>query len=439
MESRQTLIEEAWRNERKVNNLRSSFCFVIAVVGATAQTYALGKPHWATLFAFTWGVIVLVVNRTWFAKRYRPEVPWILSTIEIVMIGVALISARAFVLASRPDLADRQIGLLAVGLTVVVSLNMLRFSRGLPIFCTGLAIAVLVGVHTFLGTINPLIVPEILMLIAVGALLVYTTTRFGALLQRLTVDLRRIQRERIGSLRSLVAGVCHELNNPLGVLASNAQVSARSVEVLRSALAEPAFAAALAASPKVERALTALESTSRGTKEATDRIGRTVGSLEGFARLDEAEEKTVDLRQGIEDALALLGPRLAKIEVVRDLSGAMRVTCRPGEINQVFMHLLDNAAKAMPDGGTIRIGSRSEGGEVAVRISDTGKGIDREALDQIFEPTFAASAGRVKMGFGLSACQSIVHDHRGTIRIDSELGKGTTVEVRLPALIEERP
>jgi signal transduction histidine kinase len=252
------------------------------------------------------------------------------------------------------------------------------------------------------------------LILSMGMVLAYTTRRFERLLQRQAIDMRRIQRERIASLRSLVAGVCHELNNPLGALVSSAQVYERSLELL----ADP---------EKRERALAALTKIAAATDQATSRIQQTIGSLKSFARLDEAEVKVTKMEQMIDDALALLSTELESIAVEKQLADLAPITCRPGEINQVLMHLLRNAAQAGAKRIEIRAKTVPEG--IQVEIEDDGRGISKEMLERIFDPTFSSEGGRVKMGFGLSASQSIVEDHGGWLAIDSVLGRGTTVRI----------
>jgi len=410
----QLLMAEAWRNERLINHFRTALFGTAVVFGGIATYFLLGRPHAAIPMIGGWTIFIAVFNATWFKRNFHPAVPWLLSAGEIALIGAAFLLARPVILANRPELADRQLSMLPPIFVGLVCINMLRFSWRLSLFSAGFAIAVLLGVFAAVGILDTLAVPLCMVLVAMGLVLAYTTRRFERLLQRQAVDMRRIQRERIASLRSLVAGVCHELNNPLGALRSNAQVSARSIELLSDL-------------NKRERALNALVKVAAGTEEATARIEKTIDSLKRFARLDEAEVKITAVDRMIDDAIALLASELESIEVEKKYAELAPMTCRPGELNQVFMHVLRNAAQA--GARKITIETRRSEESVEVNITDDGRGMSPETLSRIFDPTFSSEGGRVKMGFGLSASLGIIEDHGGRIEIESQIGRGTIVKL----------
>ena len=123
----------------------------------------------------------------------------------------------------------------------------------------------------------------------------------------------------------------------------------------------------------------------------------------------------------------------AKITVVRDYNELPPLNCYPQELNLVYMSLLINACQAFDEGvGEIRVSTRAEEGYLVILFFDNGRGIPTERLETIFEPNFASKDGRVAMGMGLSLSYNIIRKHAGTIEIDSEPGRGTTVSVRLP-------
>ena len=148
--------------------------------------------------------------------------------------------------------------------------------------------------------------------------------------------------------------------------------------------------------------------------------------------MDKAELEYADLNKGIESTLNIVWNELKyKAQVIKDLGKIPLVKCYPQRINQVFMNILVNAAQAIEDKGEIRITTRAENGYVEIRISDTGKGIPPEVLPKIFDPFFTTKGVGKGTGLGLSMAYNIIQRHKGTIDVESEVGKGTTFIIRL--------
>ena len=162
-----------------------------------------------------------------------------------------------------------------------------------------------------------------------------------------------------------------------------------------------------------------------------------VESLRTFGRPDRAEVDRVDIHEGLEGTLAVLGHELKNITVERDYAELPLVECYPNRINQVFMNLLYNAAQAMPAGGTLSLRTTNDDEVVSVEGTDDGCGIAPEALGRIFEPGFTTKGGRVGMGLGVAISQRIIDHHGGEISIQSLLGQGSTFLVRLPVRLPE--
>jgi signal transduction histidine kinase len=166
-----------------------------------------------------------------------------------------------------------------------------------------------------------------------------------------------------------------------------------------------------------------------------ERIRDVVQNLRTFSRLDEAEYKKVALHEGIESTIRLLSRYYSSdiIKLHRDYCDLPPVDCYAGQLNQVWMNLLVNAAQAVGDsGGEVVIRTRLEGGAVTVYISDTGDGIAPEHLSQIFDPFFTTKPVGEGTGLGLSITYGIVERHGGTITVESSKGSGTTFIVKLP-------
>jgi signal transduction histidine kinase len=168
-------------------------------------------------------------------------------------------------------------------------------------------------------------------------------------------------------------------------------------------------------------------------EQAVERIVGIVSSLRQFARLDQAAIDSVDLHQAIDNTLVLVQHQLKhRIQVHKDYGTLPLVHCHPEQINQVVMNLLVNAGHAIEGKGDIFIRTWAAGERVAVELRDTGKGIPPEHLARIFDPGFTTKGVGVGTGLGLSIVHGIVDEHRGTIEVESEIGKGTTFRVWLP-------
>jgi PAS domain S-box-containing protein len=249
-----------------------------------------------------------------------------------------------------------------------------------------------------------------------------------------------LQSEKLAGLGQLVAGVAHEVNTPLGAIKSNTQTLVRALERLDEWLSAEGDAASprgAANAPRVRKTLKLTRQLGDSTDQAVTQLTTIVTSLRSFARLDRPERDAVDLTQGLEDALTLLGPELrGRIEVRRELGPLPLVRCHPAEINQLWMSLLRNAAQAIEERGTIRLESavtEETPAFVEVTIEDDGRGIADEDLPHIFEPGFTTKRGlRVGTGLGLPIGRQIVEDHGGTLMIESRAGQGTKATVRLP-------
>jgi signal transduction histidine kinase len=232
-----------------------------------------------------------------------------------------------------------------------------------------------------------------------------------------------VQSEKMAALGLLVAGIAHEINTPMGAIASTHDTVFRAIEKIKGEAGS---------SPSLTRLFTMLEGTQRLLTDATGRVTSIVRRLRSFARLDEAELKEADLNSGIEDTLALVAHELKGVRVIKELGALPAVTCYPGRLNQVFLNVIVNARQAIAHDGEIRIVTSHGDGSVRVQISDTGCGIAPADLARVFDPGFTTKGVGVGTGLGLSICYQIVEEQKGTIGIASELGKGTTVTITVP-------
>jgi two-component system NtrC family sensor kinase len=230
----------------------------------------------------------------------------------------------------------------------------------------------------------------------------------------------------MASLGQLVAGIAHEINNPLAFVMSHHG----TVEGLLDKLApeiEPGLSDA--ARSKWSKAVQRL----RDIRQGLERIEDLVLKLRTFSRLDEGERKHVKIEESIESALVLLQHRMkGRITVKRDYGEVKVISCYPGPLNQVLMNLLSNAIDAIDGHGEIRITTGRRDSMFFVSVADSGKGIPRADRERIFEPFYTTKPVGQGTGLGLSISYGIVQRHQGSIEVRSEEGKGTEMIVKIP-------
>ena len=266
--------------------------------------------------------------------------------------------------------------------------------------------------------------------------------RSKAELERMQAQI--VQSEKMASLGQLAAGVAHELNNPAGFIHGNmgllracADDLRRLLDFYNGAALDPDSAErarALKEEIHYEETLADLSSIIDDCHEGAARIRDVVQNLRTFSRLDEAEFKKVDIHEGIESTIRLLSRYYGggRLVLVRDYGELPPVDCYAGQLNQVLMNLLVNAAQAVGTQGRVSVETRREGDHVTVRVSDTGCGIAPENLKRIFDPFFTTKPVGEGTGLGLSVTYGIVERHGGSINVESRVGEGTAFTVSIP-------
>jgi PAS domain S-box-containing protein len=222
--------------------------------------------------------------------------------------------------------------------------------------------------------------------------------------------------EKLAALGSLAAGIAHEINNPIGILLSR-------IELMLMDIADHGAAAQTTSDLEVLH------------RQAT-RLGRIAQGLLSFGRQRHRDRQAVDLTEVVEDTLLLTGKQLGRdgIHVVTDLDpGLPRVWGDATALEQILMNLLLNARDAMPDGGTLRVETKpAPPGSVLLRVADTGVGMPPEVAARLAEPFFTTKSSGT--GLGLSVSYTLIREHGGAVRVDSEPGRGTTFTVTLPVM-----
>jgi len=258
------------------------------------------------------------------------------------------------------------------------------------------------------------------------------------------VQAQLVHSEKMASLGQLAAGVAHELNNPAGFILSNMAALPDYIRRL-----EKMFSTYEAVSPSesdgdvvtavkteidYDHILADLNSMAADSYSGADRIKSIVQNLRLFSRLDEAEFKEVDVHEGIESTIRLLSQYFTapSITLRREYGNLPRIHCYAGQLNQLWMNLLVNAAQAVGDHGEVSIKTTPDEQTITVSVSDTGQGIAAEHVNKIFDPFFTTKPVGEGTGLGLSISHGIVMRHDGTITVESAPGRGTTFRVVLP-------
>jgi len=170
-------------------------------------------------------------------------------------------------------------------------------------------------------------------------------------------------------------------------------------------------------------------------KQSSRRISELVAAITSYSQMDRASLQYITVTDGLESTLVMLGYKLGdRVTVIRDYgTDVPRIEAYPGELNQVWTNLIDNAIDAMGGAGTLRLATRADGGDVVIEIGDTGPGMSPEVAARAFEAFYTTKDVGKGTGLGLDIAQRIVVErHGGTITIDSQPGQ-TVLRVRIPA------
>ena len=267
-------------------------------------------------------------------------------------------------------------------------------------------------------------------------------------------EARLIQSEKMSGLGQMVAGIAHEINNPVNFISGNLTHTNTYIsdlldliELYQKHYPNP--------HPEIEQQaeevdleflIDDLPKLLNSMQVGADRIRQIVLSLRNFSRLDEADMKPVDIHEGIDSTLLILHNRLkaspnhAGIELIKEYGKLPLVDCYPSQLNQVFMNIISNAIDAVESGEakppqpTIRILTEmsDDGKTVIIRIADNGSGMPSDVLKRLFDPFFTTKPVGKGTGLGLSISYQIIEKHHGILRCESELGKGAEFVIEIP-------
>jgi PAS domain S-box-containing protein len=262
-----------------------------------------------------------------------------------------------------------------------------------------------------------------------------------------------LQQEKMASIGQLAAGVAHEINNPMGFIISNLGTLQKYIDKLSAYISAQTLAiqdlADQAALPqdvmarvdesrrslKIDYIAKDLQALITESLDGTGRVKSIVQNFKSFSRIDQAEIQLADINECLETTINIVWNELKyKATLEKHLGNIPRTWCNPGQINQVFVNILVNAAQAIEKHGIIHVKTWRDNGAIKIAIRDTGCGIPPERLNRIFEPFYTTKEVGRGTGLGLSIVYDIVKKHNGEIAVQSEVNKGTTFTVAIPIL-----
>jgi PAS domain S-box-containing protein len=270
-----------------------------------------------------------------------------------------------------------------------------------------------------------------------------------AQLRRTNEELKRaeaqlVQSEKMSSLGQMVAGIAHELNNPINFISGNIDVMEEYIADLKKGMAEieclgekdgelKKVLEKLENELELEYKLNDLNSITTSVRKGSERATEIIVGLRTFSRLDEAQFKETDIHQDIDTTLMLLRNQFKdRIRIHKEYGEVPPFNCYASQLNQVYMNLLQNAIHAIPNEGDVWVRTRFADGNLTIEIQDSGSGIPKDVLGKIFDPFFTTKPVGKGTGLGLAVTYGIIERHAGKIEVESEIGKGTTFRVVIP-------
>jgi two-component system NtrC family sensor kinase len=236
-----------------------------------------------------------------------------------------------------------------------------------------------------------------------------------------------VQSAKMASLGTLVAGVAHEINNPLAFCLAHVQTALSDIQKARDTTPGSAEV-----TRRCGRAMDRLEQTTTGLARIRDLVLK----LRTFSRLDEGELKEVDVQDSVESVITMLEHRFrGRIEVSTEFRPPKMLDCQPGPLNQAVMNLLSNAIDAIEGEGTVHIscGADESGKDYVIRVTDSGPGIPPEDLERVFDPFFTTKPPGEGTGLGLAITYSIAQSHGGTLVLANG-ERGAVATLRIPLI-----
>lgn len=268
-----------------------------------------------------------------------------------------------------------------------------------------------------------------------------------------------VQSEKMASLGQMVAGVAHEINTPLGYVQNNVTLGQELFLHIQNMIAEyeslvdnlmdehadevqistqMQSISLMRHETNAQEMLGEMHGLMADSLYGIDQISELVLNLKDFSRMDAAATDSISINDCIESALNIGRHVLKnKVSVIKELGVIPHLTCSPSQLNQVFLNLFTNAAQAIEDHGTLTIRTWHDADAIHISVADSGKGIPEDVISRIFDPFFTTKPVGQGTGLGLAISHQIIQQHGGAIRVDSQLGEGTTFTLSLPLPLQK--
>jgi signal transduction histidine kinase/YesN/AraC family two-component response regulator len=261
-----------------------------------------------------------------------------------------------------------------------------------------------------------------------------------------TTQSKLVESEKMASLGVLTAGVAHEINNPVSFITGGIASLKENYEDVKDLLlylltdnkgdeAKEILAKIdqFVQNVDLENLIPEMDGLIQSINNGALRTAEIVKGLRNFSRLDEGDLKRANIADGIDNTLVILNSQMRdRINVIKEYGDIPELMCYPGQLNQVFLNILNNSCDAIENKGEIKIKTWQSKENIYVSFSDSGTGFSEDVKSQLFQPFFTTKDVGSGTGLGLSICYNIVEKHNGEITVESEIGQGSTFTLTLP-------
>jgi signal transduction histidine kinase len=257
-----------------------------------------------------------------------------------------------------------------------------------------------------------------------------------------------IHSEKMNALGQMIAGIAHEINNPIAFVTNNIYELKKYTNEIFEAILEIENHFSKTEDKAANEAFNQIKEkyefdfltedisdVLEESQSGVERVKKIVEDLRRFSRLDESEIKNIDIIENIKSTLSIIRSEMEKKQILFEMEtpGTMMVNCYPGQLNQAILNIFINAIYAVEEKGNITLKVKNNNDEIQISISDDGCGIPAEIIDKVFNPFFTTKPVGTGTGLGLSITYKIIHElHKGRIETISEINQGTTIHIFIP-------